>query len=184
MLACHRRDKTGRGKYAHCRKYQDRHELAERDALTQVASRYRLEQALLKACEYAQRFRQPLALIAMDVDDLKPINDRFGHVRGDAALIRVAEVLRGGLREQALLARWGGDKFVMMLPQTPLVDALEVAAQMRRALARVEPVEQHPLTLSYGVVVRQDGETQHELLARAGKAMYRAKGAGKDTISE
>lgn len=159
-------------------------ELVERDALTQVASRYRLERVLQQACERAQRLREPLALIATDVDDFKSVNDRFGHIRGDAALIQVAQALFGCLRDQDLLARWGGDEFVVVLPQTTWVEALEVAAQLRQAMVGVEPVEPHPLTLSYGVVLRQDEETQHELLARADKALYRAKGAGKDTISE
>ena len=183
LVAEHTRELSWVNQQLQCQLDENR-ELAERDALTRVANRYRLEQALQQACERAQRFRQPLALIAMDVDDFKPINDRYGHVRGDAALIQVVETLRGCLREQDLLARWGGDEFVMVLPQTSLAEALEVAAQLRRAMAKVEPVEEYALSLSYGVVMRQDGESQHELLARADEALYRAKGAGKDAISE
>ncbi|BBH45031.1 sensor domain-containing diguanylate cyclase [Pseudomonas sp. KU43P] len=166
------------------RQLDENRELAERDALTGIANRYCLEKRLQEGCERAQRFRQPLALIAMDVDDFKPINDRYGHVRGEAVLVAVVQALRGCMREQDVLARWGGDEFVMVLPQTSLSEALEVAAGLRRAMAQVKPVGEYMLTLSYGVVERQEGEAQHELLLRADEALYRSKGAGKNAICE
>jgi len=158
--------------------------LAERDALTRIANRYRLEKTLQQECERAKRFRQPLALIAMDLDDFKPINDRHGHARGDAALIQVADNLRGSLRELDLLARWGGDEFVMVLPQTTLGEALDLAGQLRRIMEGLEPVGDCRLTMSYGVVQWQDGEDNQGLLGRADKALYRAKGSGKNAISD
>ncbi|MFJ2980967.1 MULTISPECIES: diguanylate cyclase domain-containing protein [unclassified Pseudomonas] len=166
------------------RQLDENRELAERDALTRIANRYRLEKALQQECRRAQRFREPLAVIAMDVDDFKPINDRFGHAQGDAALVHVVECLRPCLRDQDLLARWGGDEFVMVLPQTTLVEALQVAARLRQAMVQVEQVGECRLTLSYGVVQWQEGEDQHDLLGRADKALYRAKGAGKNSICE
>ena len=166
------------------RQLDENRELAERDALTRIANRYRLEKALQLECERAQRFRQPLSLIAMDLDDFKPINDRYGHAHGDAALLRVVDVLRACLREQDLLARWGGDEFVSVLPQESLGEALEVAARLRQAMAQIEPVGDCRLTMSYGVVQREEGEDQHALLARADKALYRAKGSGKNAIAE
>ena len=166
------------------RQLDENRELAERDALTRIANRYRLEKALQLECERAQRFRQPLSLIAMDLDDFKPINDRYGHAHGDAALLRVVDVLRACLREQDLLARWGGDEFVIVLPQASLGEALEVAARLRQAMAQIEPVGDFRLTMSYGVVQWEEGEDQHALLARADKALYRAKGSGKNAIAE
>ncbi|MFJ4054452.1 diguanylate cyclase domain-containing protein [Pseudomonas sp. NPDC089743] len=166
------------------RQLDENRELAERDALTRIANRYRLEKALQQECRRAQRFREPLAVIAMDVDDFKPINDRFGHAQGDAALVHVVECLRTCLRDQDLLARWGGDEFVMVLPQTTLGEALEVAARLRQAMVQVEQVGACRLTLSYGVVQWQEGEDPHDLLGRADQALYRAKGAGKNSICE
>ncbi|MBH3455097.1 diguanylate cyclase [Pseudomonas monteilii] len=166
------------------RQLDENRELAERDALTRIANRYRLEKALQRECERAQRFRQPLSLIAMDLDDFKPINDRYGHARGDAALVRVVDSLRTCLRELDLLARWGGDEFVIVLPQSTLGEALDVAGRLRQVMAQLEPVGECRLTMSYGVVQWQEGEDQHALLARADKAMYRAKGAGKNAIAE
>ncbi|PYG77316.1 MULTISPECIES: sensor domain-containing diguanylate cyclase [unclassified Pseudomonas] len=166
------------------RQLDENRELAERDALTRIANRYRLEKALQLECERAQRFRQPLSLIAMDLDDFKPINDRYGHARGDAALVRVVDSLRTCLRELDLLARWGGDEFVIVLPQSTLGEALDVAGRLRQVMAQLEPVGECRLTMSYGVVQWQEGEDQHALLARADKALYRAKGAGKNAIAE
>ena len=165
------------------RQLEENLELAERDALTRIANRYRLEKSLQTECERAQRFRQPLSLIAMDMDDFKPINDRYGHARGDAALVLVADNLRTCLRELDVLARWGGDEFVIVLPQAALGEALEVAAGLRQVMEQLEPVGDCRLTLSYGVVQWQEGEDQHALLARADKALYRAKAAGKNAIA-
>ncbi|MDR0207525.1 MAG: diguanylate cyclase [Pseudomonas putida] len=159
-------------------------ELAERDALTRTANRYRLEKTLHQECERARRFRQPLALIVMDIDDFKPINDRYGHARGDAALVEAVERIRPCLRPQDLLARWGGDEFVAVLPQTSVEQALALAAQIRQAMEDVEPIGDCRLTMSYGVVRWEDDEDQHDLLARADQALYRAKAAGKNTIFE
>jgi len=166
------------------RQLDENRELAERDALTRIANRYRLEQALQQECRRAQRFREPLSVIAMDVDDFKPINDRYGHAQGDAALVYVVENLRTCLRDHDLLARWGGDEFVMVMPQTTLHEALAVAGRLRQAMVQVEQIGECRLTMSYGVVQWQEGEGQSDLLGRADKALYRAKGAGKNAISE
>ncbi|WP_150752319.1 GGDEF domain-containing protein, partial [Pseudomonas fluorescens] len=86
--------------------------LAERDDLNRVANRYLREKVVLQACDRAQRFRLPLALIAVDIDNFKPINDRYGHSVGDQTLVRVVACLQSCLRPADLLARWGGDEFV------------------------------------------------------------------------
>ncbi|MDH1656016.1 diguanylate cyclase [Pseudomonas mosselii] len=166
------------------RQLDENRELAERDALTRTANRYRLEKTLEQACERARRFREPLALIAMDLDDFKPINDLHGHARGDAALVEVTERIRQCLGEQDLLARWGGDEFVVVLPRTSLAQAREAAQRIREVLAEVPPIGQCQLTMSYGVVQWREGEDRHDLLARADNALYRAKAAGKNVVAE
>jgi diguanylate cyclase (GGDEF)-like protein/PAS domain S-box-containing protein len=166
------------------RQLDENRDLAERDALTLVANRYRLEKVLQQECERARRFRQPLALIIMDIDDFKPINDQYGHAQGDQALIASVERIKVCLRSDDLLARWGGDEFVAVLPGTQRQEALQLARQIRQALEQAPPVGERLLTMSYGVVEWLEGEGQAQLLCRADQALYRAKAAGKDEIGE
>jgi diguanylate cyclase (GGDEF)-like protein/PAS domain S-box-containing protein len=158
--------------------------LAERDALTRIANRYRLEKALLEECERAERFRLPMALIAMDIDDFKPINDRFGHGVGDRTLMQVVECLKLCVRAEDLLARWGGDEFMVVLPKSSLKDARATAERILQSLRGLSVEDDFTVTLSLGVVERQPGESPAALMARADQALYRAKAAGKDGVSQ
>ncbi|HEC55500.1 MAG TPA: diguanylate cyclase [Gammaproteobacteria bacterium] len=158
--------------------------LAERDALTLVANRYRLEKVLLEESDRAQRFRLPLALIAVDIDDFKPINDLHGHSVGDQTLVRVVECLENCVRESDLLARWGGDEFMVILPESSLETAKAVAESVRQKLKDMPLGGALNVTLSLGVAERQLGESPAALMARADQALYRAKAAGKDGVSE
>ena len=158
--------------------------LAERDALTLVANRYRLERVLLEECDRAQRFRLPLALIAMDIDDFKPINDRYGHGAGDQTLVRVVERLEGCIRAGDLLARWGGDEFMLVLRKTSLAEARALAEHICQTLRAPPARDGFSVTLSLGVAERQADETAVDLMTRADQALYRAKAAGKARVSE
>ena len=158
--------------------------LAERDALTRIANRYRLEKVLLEECDRAERFRLPLALVAMDIDDFKPINDRHGHGVGDQTLMRVVECLEACVRASDLLARWGGDEFMVVLPKSTLETAKELAERVRREIREAPAMQGLNVTLSLGVVERRADESPADLVARADQALYRSKAAGKDRVSE
>jgi diguanylate cyclase (GGDEF)-like protein len=119
----------------------------------------------------------------MDIDDFKNINDHYGHALGDAALVQVVDSVKHCVREGDLLARWGGDEFILILPNTPLADARALAERIRHDLACLVPVGDFPITMSFGVVQRFDEEQQTGLLARADQALYRSKIAGKNVIS-
>ncbi|MFJ1339583.1 diguanylate cyclase domain-containing protein [Pseudomonas caricapapayae] len=166
------------------RQLDENRDLAERDALTQIANRYRLEKALQHECERARRFRQSLSLVIMDLDDFKPINERYGHARADSALIDLVARVRSCLRTTDLLARSGGDEFVVVLADASLDDARKLTTTIRQALEQAPPIGECQLTMSYGVVQRQEGEGQAQVLARADQALYRAKASGKDQVSD
>ncbi|WP_300630496.1 sensor domain-containing diguanylate cyclase [Pseudomonas sp.] len=158
--------------------------LAEQDALTRIANRYRLEKVMLHECNRAERFRLPLALVAMDIDDFKPINDRHGHGVGDQTLIQVVEGLNACVRVDDLLARWGGDEFMLVLPNSTLETAKELAERVRHKIQEIPAVGNTRITLSLGVVERRLGESPAALMARADQALYRSKAAGKNGVSE
>ncbi|EPA98870.1 sensor domain-containing diguanylate cyclase [Pseudomonas sp. G5(2012)] len=165
------------------RQLEENRKLAETDALTSTANRYRLDQALRQECERSQRFRQPLSLIAMDIDDFKSINDHYGHALGDAALIQVVERVKRSLRAGDVLARWGGDEFIAVLPDTSLAEARTLAEAIRQGLSEMPLVGDFHVSMSFGVVQRFEEEQQSGLMARADQALYRSKVAGKNVIS-
>ncbi|QOQ75438.1 diguanylate cyclase [Pseudomonas poae] len=158
--------------------------LAEQDALTRIANRYRLEKVLLEECERAERFRLPLALVAMDIDDFKPINDQHGHGIGDRTLVQVVQGLEDCVRPGDLLARWGGDEFMVILPKSTLDTARQMAERVRLKITEIPAVGDFKVTLSLGVVERRIGEAPAALMARADQALYRSKAAGKDAVSD
>ncbi|WP_460134140.1 sensor domain-containing diguanylate cyclase [Pseudomonas sp. S1_E04] len=162
---------------------EENRSLAERDALTLIANRYRLEKVLLAECDRAQRFRLPLALIAMDIDDFKPINDQHGHGVGDQTLLQVVECLETCIRPGDLLARWGGDEFMVVLPESSLDAAKALAETICRRMRTLTLHSNVKVTLSLGVAERQRDESPAALMARADQALYRAKAAGKDGLS-
>lgn len=143
--------------------------LAVHDPLTGLANRRLLEQVLVTRMNGARRRDRPLSVAALDLDGLKTINDLAGHAAGDQLLIAAARGFAATLRAGDLLARVGGDEFIVLLPDADLSDAESAIQRMRARAAGV--------AFSAGVVA-WNGETASELLQRADAALYAAKGAG------
>ena len=157
---------------------------AESDPLTGLANRRALDRMLdlrlrVQVCE-----GRPSCLILADLDRFKSVNDGWGHVVGDRALAAFADMLRGQSRAEDLVARFGGEEFVVLLPDAPLEVAARVAERLRAATPSATPPELAPrrLSASFGVVEAALGETAPQLLRRADAALYRAKAAGRDRV--
>lgn len=161
---------------------EENRRLAETDSLTGAASRYRLEQVIRLESERAKRFKETFSVIAMDVDDFKRINDRHGHGVGDQTLIEIVRLARDSIREIDLIARWGGDEFMLILPNTPLSDALVVAEKLRLRLSHARVQEQECITMSFGLIEYHPDEALSQLMVRVDRALYQAKLAGKNQL--
>jgi diguanylate cyclase (GGDEF)-like protein len=158
-------------------------ELAHTDSLTGLANRRWLLELLEREFLRARRYRRPLSLIYLDLDGFKDVNDAFGHLFGDGLLRSAARSMQAVLRAADLLARIGGDEFAVLLPETDLVGAENVAGKLRRALqstTRPYGTALPPLTFSAGICQMQEADrTIDDLILRADEAQYLAKGAGR-----
>jgi diguanylate cyclase (GGDEF)-like protein len=160
--------------------------LAETDALTGLPNRrYFLETANLEV-ERVRRFGTVASLIMVDVDRFKAVNDTYGHAAGDEALRCLASVGRSSLRQVDMVARLGGEEFVVILPGTGESGALAVADKLRRAVSEMSVsagASQFNISASFGVAqVRADDQDVEACLARADTALYAAKQTGRNCV--
>jgi diguanylate cyclase (GGDEF)-like protein len=157
-------------------------ELAHTDPMTGLANRRWLMDQLGREFSRARRYRRPLSLLYLDLDGFKAVNDRFGHLFGDEVLTGAGRAMKAVLRSADLLARIGGDEFVVLLPETGIEGAHNVTAKLRKALAaygqQLGPAVP-ALSFCAGVSqLRQDDATIDDILSRADEAQYLAKGTG------
>jgi len=150
--------------------------LALYDELTEVYNRRFLEEYLKKELERARREQYPVVLVVMDIDALRLINDRYGHVFGDEVLRMVARVLQGGLRSSDVVARYGEDEFVIVLPETEEQDARRVVERIVQSLKGGQVMgEPFPVHISYEVYVWDSQKTVGELFQEIDQRMYEMK---------
>jgi diguanylate cyclase (GGDEF)-like protein len=143
-----------------------------------------LQAALGQELGRAARFDRPVALLMVDVDHLREINTAHGHMAGDRALVGVADALRRSTREYDIAARFGGDEFCVLLPETDLDGALVVAERMRALVEETTREADVPVTVSIGAVShRGAGVSVEELIAVADRAAYQAKASGRNAIA-
>lgn len=159
--------------------------LSLRDALTGLANRAALFRGIDREIQRAARTGRGFCLLMIDLDDLKRINDRLGHPAGDAVLRSVASSITATIRRVDMAARYGGDEFIVLLPETDPAGASTVAEKIRSAIATIAlPAGKHlPTTASIGIVgFPGDGETADALMVAADSTMYTAKRLGKDRV--
>jgi two-component system, cell cycle response regulator len=168
--------------------HEEIYRLTVLDALTQIHNRRYLTEFLDREIIRSHRYGRPLAVVMLDLDHFKSINDRFGHLAGDLTLKDLAARLKPLTRADELLARYGGEEFALVLPESDVTAARTVAEQVRKT------VEKSPfsfngvtaaVTVSLGVAVTTPGEqlSSSEILARADANLYRAKAAGRNRVA-
>ncbi len=159
--------------------------LSIRDGLTGLFNYRHFWELLAHEVEQSRRYQTPLALLFLDLDNFKIINDALGHSRGDLVLKTLADYLRTALRQADVVCRYGGEEFVALLPKTPVDQAMKLAERLRQKISRMTiplPERDVQFTVSIGVAgltPEMDGEA---LVEAADAAMYRAKKAGKNQV--
>lgn len=161
------------------------HELeraASRDPLTGLWNRRQFPRLVERAQSQSQRYTQTYSLMLVDVDNFKVVNDNFGHQAGDEFLIFLAHTLEARVRENDVVCRWGGEEFLVLLPQTKLEGALHLAESIRETVEKASHPNLPRLTVSIGVSQHQADEDTATLFKRADEALYRAKAAGRNRV--
>jgi diguanylate cyclase (GGDEF)-like protein len=164
------------------------HQLAQRmavmagtDSLTGLANRHRFMETAAFRFEEARRYRQSFAILLMDIDHFKQVNDRYGHSIGDAVLRAFADTLQHTARFNDCMARWGGEEFIALLPNTDQQMATKLAERVRTLTTEIA-IEDVRVTVSIGISEYRQPETLDALIKRADEALYLAKQQGRDQV--
>lgn len=156
--------------------------LATTDKLTGINNRHRFEELLTKELARTERYKTPMALIMFDIDYFKNINDTYGHDVGDHVLRTVSEIIQFNIRETDIFARWGGEEFIILTPETTEESAEHLANKLCTALQQYDFETVGTVTASFGVTTHKEAETNGEMIKRADKAMYQAKHNGRNQV--
>ncbi len=159
--------------------------LVREDPLTRSLNRRGLDDEFAREASRADRYDTPFAIVVLDIDNFKALNDKRGHQTGDEALVHLVKVAKEELRLTDHIARLGGEEFLVILPNTPLDEAARIITRLQRNLTKkyfLDNNEKVLITFSAGVTERAPGEAQEAAIARADAAMYQAKQTGKNRV--
>lgn len=160
-------------------------QLASEDALTGLANRRKFNEYFERVYKLYHKSIKTITLILIDIDDFKNVNDTFGHLTGDQALTRVAQILKSHLRTTDMVARWGGEEFSILLLDVSKEDAIKIAHAINSAIKEDQELFElinKPLTISLGLGELTHAESQDGLVYKVDKALYKAKNEGKDQL--
>ena len=156
--------------------------IANHDRLTSVYNRYMFEELVRKEISRARRYERPLSFVMTDVDYFKKINDTYGHKTGDAVLAGIAGTLKHSVRASDYVARWGGEEFVIILPDTTKAQACVLAETLRKTIEQIVFEKGITLTCSFGVTALREGDSVNSVFNRIDSALYRAKESERNNV--
>lgn len=157
-------------------------EMATTDSLTGIFNRRKFNEILQDEINRCQRYHRPLALIIFDIDLFKQINDTYGHQVGDAVLRDLAQTVRANIRGTNILARWGGEEFMVVAPETNIAAAGCLAEKIRRLVDGHTFADAGNVTISLGVTAYAPPDTPDSMMMRVDNALYRAKQNGRNRV--
>lgn len=156
---------------------------ASHDKLTGLFNRNRFDELYEKEIKRARRYNNDLSLILFDIDNFKMINDSYGHQTGDEVLKEIAKIILGNVREQDINVRWGGEEFLILLPQTNLLGAFTVANKIRTSIeTNIFTTNSLNITASFGVTQLLENDDESSFITRSDKFLYEAKKTGKNKV--
>lgn len=156
--------------------------IANHDKLTSLCNRYMFDESLDKEIKRAKRYAHPLSFIILDLDYFKDINDTYGHQTGDKILIELAGILLDNIRDIDIAARWGGEEFVIILPDTDNEQGSALAEKLRGIIQAHSFENKISLTCSFGVTSFRKDDTNDAIFARMDRALYKAKELGRNNV--
>ena len=156
--------------------------LATIDKLTSIFNRYKIDMALNEQIEVAKRYKRPMSIIFFDIDHFKEVNDTYGHKKGDFVLIELAKVINQNIRKSDIFGRWGGEEFLLILPETR-IDKAEKLAEKLRKIVENHDFDGLSITISLGVTELKENDNISSLMGRVDKLLYKAKENGRNQVS-
>ncbi|WP_457568385.1 GGDEF domain-containing protein [Desulfurobacterium sp.] len=156
--------------------------LATRDMLTGAYNRWKFLEDLENELERARRYDYPVSLIMFDIDHFKRVNDAFGHDAGDRVLKKITSIVKDSIRKVDTLVRWGGEEFIIFLPNTDKNGAAVLAEKIRKKVENTVFDEVGRVTVSFGVTQLERKDTVDELLKRVDRVLYKAKRLGRNRV--
>lgn len=159
--------------------------LADFDELTNIPNRRKFNEDFERLFSLHQRDGRPISLLFLDIDNFKSINDNIGHHAGDEVLRKTSKILRKNTRKTDLLARWGGEEFIIALINTNINDAFDISQKIREAIAQdqeLKNITSYSVTASFGLTACSNTDSVDSIISRADDAMYQAKQSGKNRV--
>ena len=154
----------------------------DKDNQLNIYNRKKFSEELKKELHRAERYGTNLSLIMFDVDNFKEINDNYGHNKGDQILQSFVDIVKEEIREHDILARYGGDEFMIIAPETDLNEVENLAKRLLKKINNYSCVENIEPTCSFGVAEFKDGDSFEEFVEKVDKALYRAKEKGRNQV--
>lgn len=155
---------------------------AERDSLTGISNRRRIDSLIDQAIYISNRYERVFSLAMLDIDHFKNVNDTYGHSVGDEVLVHFAKIVQRSLRYSDVVARWGGEEFMVLMPETGRSDVRKAAEKLRQTVLDEPFPSAGHITISTGVACYRPEETMDEILTRVDDALYQAKAAGRNRV--
>ena len=156
--------------------------LANYDALTSIYNRHKIDTFLIEQMEISKRYEKPLSIIFFDIDKFKTINDTYGHEIGDSVLKELTALVSQKIRESDSLGRWGGEEFLIVLPETNLQNAIFLAEKLRKAIEKYDFSEVKQVTCSFGVSEINREDSLDSAISKVDKMLYIAKEQGRNKV--